>query len=151
MNLNFSMSERKKRTQNDVEGIEMPMKKRIDGQTEMQIEKREIKSTIKFKRLRDLTVEEEKILKTIGNEKTVLIAIKNKIKREGITDFYLDFLLAIEDTEKVFKFLIENCKCIDIWNIKEIEDKLKNDLRVKLIEKIDMFTTISRKNRTKNE
>lgn len=145
------MSERKKRTQNDVEGIEMPMKKRIDGQTEMQIEKREIKSTIKFKRLRDLTVEEEKILKTIGNEKTVLIAIKNKIKREGITDFYLDFLLAIEDTEKVFKFLIENCKCIDIWNIKEIEDKLKNDLRVKLIEKIDMFTTISRKNRTKNE
>ena len=144
------MSERKKRTQDDVEEMMIPKKKKIDGQTEMQIEKRETKSTIKLKRLRDLTAEEEKILKTIGNEKLVLKSIKNKIKYNGITDFYLDFLLAIESTKKVFKFLVENCKCTDIWNIKEVEDESKNQLRRELIEIIDMFTTVSRKKGTEN-
>lgn len=145
------MSERKKRTQDDVEEMMIPKKKKIDGQTEMQIEKRETKSTIKLKRLRDLTAEEEKILRTIGNEKLVLKSIKNKIKYNGISDFYLDFLLAIECTKNVFKFLVENCKCTDIWNIKEVEDESKNRLRVDLIKMIDAFTTVSGKNRTENE
>ena len=66
-------------------------------------------------------------------------------------DFNTSFSLPIESTKKVFKFLVENCKCTDIWNIKEVEDESKNRLRRELIEIIDMFTTVSRKKGTENE